>query len=258
MTHMTHRITREQLIEAIQPVNGRVPTLKAVGYILGISGSYIGLLLDQEGLTKPYATRVLTGKYIPCEICGRPRYYAPSALNLNSAHHYCSPACREKGRSFSSIIPRDELIEAIKPVNGHQPTLQEIGDRYGVTREAVRLRLVKEGLVKRPSRRGKPSPNPRCPVCDRPIREGREHCFHGEGKPKAARVVLTCGNCGTVFERRFAEYQNGLRPKHTRKTVERVTPFFCGDSCSGSWKGKHYGFGKRAAATSKERPSWKR
>jgi len=59
-----------------------------------------------------------------------------------------------------SRITRAMLREAVRPVHGVVPTLQEIGDRYGVTRERIRQRLVEEELVKPRTFRGR-----RCSRC---------------------------------------------------------------------------------------------
>jgi len=72
------------------------------------------------------------------------------------------------------MITRQMLIEAMQPVNGRVPTLREMGDLWGVTRERVRQRLATEGTAKPPSRK----PERFCGGCgkQRTYRPGGGYC----------------------------------------------------------------------------------
>ena len=95
------------------------------------------------------------------------------------------------------MITREMLIQAMQPVNGRVPTLQEMGNRFGVSRERVRQRLREEGLKK---------PNTHLPrhYCDR--------CGNIlSGKSITRGICVRCLPIGTVVTMK----RNGHSDYHT-------------------------------------------
>jgi len=89
------------------------------------------------------------------------------------------------------MITRQTLIDAMQPVNGRVPTLQEMGDLWGVSRQRVQQRMDEEGLVK-PKQYHLDSLK-HCPTCGRRLSlrpDGeRARCRqHGESRARKARV----------------------------------------------------------------------
>lgn len=73
MTNIS-RVSRQQLILAVQPVNGRVPTLQAVADIFGLSRERIRQRLDDERLVKPFAPhspKAAAGDWVTIRRVGR-------------------------------------------------------------------------------------------------------------------------------------------------------------------------------------------
>lgn len=117
-------------------------------------------------------------------------------------------------------------------------TLQEIGNRFGVSRERIRQILSTNNIQ---TKNYKWLLRYYCLEC------GTELVGHGRANRKFCsvsccnsykRITVMCDNCGALFKRRASEllwYPNtpAHQPKHS----------FCSRKCLGSYTGKHYGFG---------------
>ena len=121
-------------------------------------------------------------------------------------------------------------------------TLQKIGDKFGVSREAVRQVLNRlEVPTKHQVQRyiclncgqviSKPLVNGVPPkFCNRACYvewEGKNH------------IPLHCANCGVLFYRRYSEVMG--RARNPRYKTDNT---FCSKQCQGSYAGKKYGFTK--------------
>ena len=130
------------------------------------------------------------------------------------------------------------------------PTLQEIGDKFGLTRERVRRILAKRNVTK---------PSRRIPIKQRPCkfigcqnyhtakrhRYCDEHAYDSHNGRKTLSHqfrVLTCSKCGTKYQ----------RSEHFMKTtgLRNGKPIgtFCSRECFGGYVAKHFGW--------QPRPEW--
>jgi len=138
-------------------------------------------------------------------------------------------------------ITREFLVEAIKPIEGHTPSLDEIGRKVGVTRERIRQRLAEEGLQKISAT---PKPEAHCPTCGSRRnfyrKTGKRHICRKCNPPKVYHVI--CGSCGGPITLTQQQITSRTRP-HPLRPEGRKTPFFCNKQCSGRWAGLHYGWG---------------
>ena len=142
-------------------------------------------------------------------------------------------------------ISTTELSMALTTLTpGRVPTLQQLGDYFGVSRERIRQLLLKSGL-------SKPSVfvanRPKCQVCgnDVPVSRKQRHnyiCFVCQPKPTARLISCTCGQCGKWFKLTVREYNARTRIVTSFRVTPRITPLFCNRKCSGVYAGTHYGF----------------
>jgi hypothetical protein len=95
-------------------------------------------------------------------------------------------------------------------------TLEEIGNKYGLTRERIRQIL---SISKVPTRR----------VYDKVIRVQ---------KRKASVISVKCEACGGTITRRMSEFRH-FADRHYQGH------YFCNNKCKGKWTGTRYGWGRR-------------
>ena len=116
-------------------------------------------------------------------------------------------------------------------------TLQQIADKYDITRERVRQVLASEGRATKAIRL--PNPNYICPYCGGVkswVSAQCENCQEAE-RAKVRWVTLICDQCGGTFERRQSEVL--IRAK-LRGYQGRI---FCSKRCQGVYTAEHYGIG---------------
>ena len=114
-------ITREMLVEAMQPVNGRVPTLKELGYKFGVTKQAIQQWLAKRGLCKPSS---FSGTH--CSTCGSRRNFNKNGER--TVCRKCNPpkvyhlVCGECGGDFSlSQTKMTHRIRHHNPTNPGKP-----------------------------------------------------------------------------------------------------------------------------------------
>jgi len=119
-------------------------------------------------------------------------------------------------------------------------TLQQIADKYKVTRERIRQILEPYNL---PTGNSMRAYKPRvCPECGHKITNSKsKRC--GKCYLKEHRVTLACDMCGKLFTRHLSEviYQENA-PAEKRPNGKPRRNWFCSRHCLGVWRGKHYGF----------------
>lgn len=154
---------------------------------------------------------------------------------------------------------QSSVREMVIELRGENPwmTLAEIGDRCGVTREAVRQHLHKAGLPTRALR------NRRCYFCNRFLKKSDEYrlrrptreipnryycCLDCLEQIRPGRIImLECEECHTLFPRREKVVIYGIG----KRGFQHV---WCSRKCHGKWLGKNFGVKK---GDKPRRASWK-
>lgn len=139
---------------------------------------------------------------------------------------------------------RNRQIAELAQSLGSGITLEEIGDKYRVTRERIRQILRRQGVHK--PRSGMREPRECIAYGCTAIANARRKTCNDHYRKWAQRVTLTCTECGVDFERaasqhRPADFKNSLRTK-----VQ--TRFFCSKRCHGGWMAHEHGWGSAQAA----------
>ena len=154
-----------------------------------------------------------------------------------------APAVYERGQRITEA----KLREAIASFNGHAPTLQELGDMFGVSRERIRQRFVRLGI---PRINAATANAPyKCTQCGKAIHTASQarikSGFCIRCKPKLRQtVILTiiCGQCKKPFD--LPQSQYNARMRHTTssglRTTPRTWPLLCTRKCSGGYLGSHH------------------
>jgi hypothetical protein len=131
---------------------------------------------------------------------------------------------------------RRELVQALR-IENPCFTLQEIGDRAGITREAVRLILKDSDLETKGSSYGKNSRI--CEVYGRLFNKSyfSKTCSKAcsKLKPKPSEVTVSCLQCGKIFKSdssRVVIYPYNLKMNNLHKGE------FCSRRCSSLYKAK--------------------
>jgi len=139
------------------------------------------------------------------------------------------------------------LEQAIASFNGHAPTLEELGDIFGVSGERIR-QICKRTGIKRP--KAATANALHCTQCNgvissgSPLRRASGLCIRCKPELRPTVVLtLICGQCQTPFPLPQREYNGRMRsPSSNRlRTTVRTWPLFCSRQCSGRWFGTHYG-----------------
>jgi hypothetical protein len=110
-------------------------------------------------------TPVKTGEDRICKTCGAAFYVPRSRLNVSSASgSYCSMGCRTGAGGWRPGAGKDQFTASDADIvsayqNGQ--CLREIGERYGVTLQAIAYRLRRAGVDRRKGQRGALSPEAR-------------------------------------------------------------------------------------------------
>ena len=132
-----------------------------------------------------------------------------------------------------TALTREVLERAIQSRDDHTPTLAEIVAQFGVSREAVRQRLAKLGLRKKPSCVGL-----YCVSCGKYLRAGQKRKYAGLCFTCSPVIIIRvlCGQCHTRFD--LSERLFRARNKPRKGTM----PFFCNKRCLGLWIGTHFGY----------------
>lgn len=114
-------------------------------------------------------------------------------------------------------------------------TLQEMSDRFGVTRERIRQVLNEMEL---PTRHFSEKKMVGCLQCDNPIREGKEFC-NRKCQNDYNTISISCSQCGKLMKRKACR---------TLLTESRIKlgykgNFFCSKRCQGLWLAEKHGYG---------------
>jgi hypothetical protein len=168
-----------------------------------------------------------------CKQCGW-QWAQHRTLKVNPAPLSC-PHCRSKlwGRSRKSMPCGENFKKAIE-LRKATPclTLQQIGDKLGVTRERVR-QLLNKGEM--PTKHYHYNSKLHCAKCGKklfaPSKSGL--C---QGCWASPLVPLICDQCGKLFYRRQLRILNPRQPH---------TGFYCSKQCYGVHFGTHYGGGHK-------------
>ena len=135
------------------------------------------------------------------------------------------------------------------------PTLQEIGDKFGISREWVRQILVKHNVTKPdagPVAKTRPCKFIGCQ--NRHTTKGARYCdehaytsYGGQHSLSAQFRILTCSYCGKQYQRseyylKFAMYPHRLRNGPTQRWT------FCSKTCQGKLLGRDFGFAAQRKA----------
>ncbi len=107
-----------------------------------------------------------------------------------------------------------EIIQLIK----EGKTYQEIGEKFGITRQRVQQIAKRERIKKKREKKY------RCIICGKPIKAQRKYC--DECRENIKKPVFICLNCGKPFRR----YLSQAKVKNIR---------FCSDSCRLEYITKH-------------------
>jgi len=165
-------------------------------------------------------------KYNTCQCCGSLFERWRKGDGNWTLAEYCQQ-CRYQKRS-----PLWASVKKTREAN-RCATLQQIGDKYGVTKERVRQILSREQLPTRAiiERKivyclhcGKETPN-------------LKFCSH-ECQQAYHSVEAVCSQCGRMFSLRQSELI--ARTKHNTTGL-----LFCSKQCYGKWFGTNYGRGCR-------------
>ena len=111
-------------------------------------------------------------------------------------------------------------------------TLQEVGDKLGVTRERAR-QLLKAGEM--PTKHYHYNSKCHCAKCGKKLKVPSQSglCHDCWATPL---VPLICDQCGVLFYRRQAQVLNPCQPH---------TGYYCSRQCYGKYFGIHYGRGRQ-------------
>jgi len=113
-------------------------------------------------------------------------------------------------------------------------TLQQIGNKYGITRERVRQILEPFDLPTSRDIRGKILRI--CPICGCEKAPNRRCCsLCAEKWHKDRYIQLACEVCGILYPRRAKELIYHINKRGYKHQ-------FCGKKCQGVWLAKGYGF----------------
>ena len=135
------------------------------------------------------------------------------------------------------------------------PTLQEIGDKFGLTRERVRRILAKRNVTK---------PSRRIPIKQRPCkfigcqnyhtakrhRYCDEHAYDSHNGRKTLSHqfrTLTCSYCGKQYQRSELYMKAAEHPR----ALNHFSPLrwtFCSRACQGKLIGRDFGFAAQRKA----------
>lgn len=147
-------------------------------------------------------------------------------------------------RRTLNLVPRGTNTAKAIALRKASPcmSLQDIGDKVGLSRERVRQILTRDGLVTKHVVRqtyycmncGKPTRNmPR--RWRRYIVDNEVFC-NGTCAKEFHTLTLTCSTCGKVFKRPAGEVINAAQhPLHKGGLI------FCSKVCHGRWLGTHHG-----------------
>lgn len=119
-------------------------------------------------------------------------------------------------------------------------TLQQMGDKYGVSREWIRQMLEPFNFPTGISQRILVSHT--CPNCGGSKGYRAKLCL--KCYTKIHNIQLACSKCEQLFTRNLSEviFQENVDPdKRPNKKPRQF--WFCSHKCGGKWIGKHYGFG---------------
>ncbi len=108
-------------------------------------------------------------------------------------------------------------------------TLEEIGQKYNVSRERIRQVLSKHGLSTKAL-----VIKSACMNCNKVIYKSQKFCSR-ECQHEYARIPVACQQCGKIFKR----YQSEITYRFRENSEHR---FFCSRKCLGGWVGVRYGF----------------
>jgi DNA-binding CsgD family transcriptional regulator len=110
-----------------------------IGRRLGLSRQRVGKVL--KGVFKPYKpTRLL----VKCNFCGK-EFEVPCSQFPRGRGKFCSRSCKAKFYSPITVIARErafrrqQRLKAIYPLLKSGLTYREIGKKFGISREQVRL-----------------------------------------------------------------------------------------------------------------------
>ena len=179
-----------------------------------------------------YAGSTVTLDCLQCgkEFCLYLGYYDSRKSGL----FYCSRQCYHEHRTNDLQISNKDKMEKLAKIRWTNPcaTLQEMGDRLGVSRERIRQMLNRLEL---PTRHYSEKKMVGCLQCGSPIREGKEFC-NLKCHTAYNAIFVTCNQCG----------------KLTRKTTARVISteqrvkkgykgnYYCDRKCFGRWFGENH------------------
>jgi hypothetical protein len=111
-------------------------------------------------------------------------------------------------------------------------TLQEIGNKVGVSRERVRQILSRDSLSTKHY-----SMTYHCNMCGEQIRKDNKSGYCKVCKVKAHLVPLICDQCGTLFYRPQSDVITAAKRTNGKDSLT-----FCTKSCQGIYTANHYGF----------------
>ena len=148
-----------------------------------------------------------------------------------------------------------DMLRRTKPEGGFYWTLEDVGDRFGITRERVRQIGSKAGLpsrtqVWRQEQQRIRNNAPDCLIlhCNNPVKIVTVHGSSRIGYSATGRcvdhgrdvVLITCAFCGKVTERESYVVKQGDRPNKVRRKPQEQ--WFCNKICQGKYIGEHHGF----------------
>lgn len=119
-------------------------------------------------------------------------------------------------------------------INNPCATLQEIGDKFDISRERVRQILKSEEL---PTKNVSHGIKNICPQCGNefPRWPKKIHCSR-KCYEQSTQIELACDECGILFTRNTKLFIICLNEREYVHT-------FCGKQCQGKWLARMHGFG---------------